>query len=51
MEKDIKLVDAKTIEWQCSGCDHLCKLLTDSVVMPHELIRKCKYGTPTFQSC
>ena len=51
MNGKIKVVDTKTIEWQCSGCDHLCKLLTDRVVMPHELIRNCKYGIPHFQRC
>ena len=31
--------DTRTIEWQCTGCNHLCKLLTDSFVKPREIIK------------
>jgi len=28
----------KTIRWQCSGCDHLCAMLLDSMVEPVNLV-------------
>jgi hypothetical protein len=33
------MFDARTIEWQCSGCEHLCKLLTDSFIKPEEIVK------------
>ena len=35
----IVLVLAKTIKWQCSGCDHLCAMLTDETISPDEIIK------------
>jgi len=40
--------DTTTIEWQCSSCNHLCKLLTDSMVEPEDII-KCKQAK--FKKC
>ncbi len=34
----IGVVSVKTIRWQCSGCDHLCAMLTDEVVSPKTLV-------------
>ena len=31
------MISVKTIRWQCSGCDHLCAMLLDSLVKPTEL--------------
>ena len=36
--KNITAVDTRTIEWQCNGCDHLCKLLLDSSTRPKMII-------------
>lgn len=49
-KKDIPGFDAKTIEWQCSGCNHLCKVLTDRFIKPIDIIR-CNLGTPNFKIC
>ncbi len=37
-------VSAKTIRWQCSGCDHLCALLLDELVVPANLVHLTKCG-------
>ena len=36
-------IAVRTVRWQCSGCDHLCALLTDELIRPEEII-KCKNG-------
>lgn len=41
VKKDLDGIDTKTIEWQCTACCHLCKLLTDRFVEPSDII-KCK---------
>jgi len=38
MVNKIGLVSTKTIRWQCSGCDHLCAMLTDESVSPKALV-------------
>lgn len=43
------MIDAKTVEWQCSGCDHLCKLLLDSTLKPNDII-KCDKGVTKWRS-
>jgi len=35
-------MEVRTIRWQCSGCDHLCVLLTDTTVKP-DIIVRCPY--------
>lgn len=42
-EETSMLIDVKTIEWQCIGCDHLCKLLTDRLIKPNRIV-KCTIG-------
>ena len=37
----LDVIDATTKEWQCTVCNHLCKLLLDSFVKPSDVI-KCK---------
>lgn len=49
-KEDIPGFDAKTIEWQCSGCNHLCKVLTDRFIKPNDTIR-CNKGTVNFKIC
>ena len=49
-KEDIPGFDAKTIEWQCSGCRHLCKVLTDRFINPNDTI-KCDKGKVIFKSC
>ena len=38
------MIDTKTVRWQCSGCDHLCAMLTDSIIKPTEVINRCLVG-------
>ena len=45
MSDKIKGISPKTIRWQCSGCDHLCALLLDSLVKPANLVHLAKCGT------
>lgn len=33
-------VEVKTIRWQCSGCDHLCAVLTDTQIEPNICVQK-----------
>ncbi len=33
------MIATKTKRWQCSGCDHLCAMLTDEIIKPGEIIR------------
>ncbi len=33
------MIQIKTVRWQCSGCDHLCAMLTDEIIKPAEIIR------------
>ena len=35
------MISTKTVRWQCSGCDHLCALLIDDLIIPEQLI-KCE---------
>ena len=35
------MISVKTTRYQCRGCDHLCALLTDGVVVPEDII-SCK---------
>lgn len=49
-KEDIPGFDAKTIEWQCTGCNHLCKVLTDRFIKPTDIIR-CDKGTVNFKIC
>jgi hypothetical protein len=44
MNEQIKQVESKTIHWQCSGCDHLCALLVDTVVVPANLTHLARCG-------
>ena len=43
------IFDARTTEWQCSGCDHLCKLLLDSFVTPNKIV-KCPIGVAKWRT-
>jgi len=49
-KKDIPGMDPKTIEWQCTGCNHLCRLLTDRLIIPDDVI-KCSQAEPNFKIC
>jgi len=40
VSRTIKIVNVKTIHWQCSGCDYLCAFLIDSRLSP-ETILEC----------
>ena len=45
MEKNkIVQVETRTLRWQCSGCDHLCAMLTDTMVNPQVVFKKCPFG-------
>ena len=33
------IIAVKTVRWQCSGCDHLCALLTDEIIKPDEIVK------------
>ena len=35
------MIETRSIRWQCSGCDCLCALLTDSSVDPDKIV-SCK---------
>ena len=39
--KKMDVFDATTIEYQCTKCNHLCKLLLDSFVKPRDIV-SCK---------
>jgi len=42
-KEQIKGIQIITIRWQCSGCDHLCALLTDETIKPDDIIL-CPYA-------
>lgn len=44
----IMVVNPKTVEWSCSGCNIYCTLLTDITMNPNNDF-VCKRGTPNWR--
>lgn len=42
-DNQLMIIDTITIDWQCTGCEHYCKLLTDRFITPKQIVT-CKNG-------
>ena len=42
------MISTRTVRWQCSGCDRLCAMLLDELIVPDEII-VCKKAKPLWR--